>query len=637
MRVLCGMSLSAPVWAQTKGVVKVPTVSVAPGLGQAGSAPIGALSASPMTPTLSPQAPAAAAAAAPAAALAAVVSAAPTAAPATAMPTPSAKSAAAIAATLASPKRVQDPTLADSQNRIFDGSSARSASPEYPVMATVEPGTPRRSGLSKPAASLDPAQDSLIKNHRSMERGRDLGSYIRAFDGNFGTGDFARSLVALRGKPGASWLDSGAGEGIATEQLMEDPGYEGLMTTAISYETSAKPGPRRRVLSGRFLQDIRQEELGSNDLVTDVIGVLAYTYDFMSDFRKLYDSLKPDGKLYVFMASSIRDFYGRDNKVLVDGRVMALGDFLQTIPGLDIKLVKTPLYDQSGADVIGEVWNLRVKRTPGAEPVWPQLETIYFREGDRSQGEMVPQRIFAVKGSHPGAKALDALAGEGRLAYAEKTRGQPAETFFDKFRSYSGLRNILMNRLARLGDGQSWAIEGPAVERVASELRTGVRFTDPSFMRPSQWLMEMTAKLVARKKLVNGAADKPTILVVDDGSASYRLDEDLERWVASVPDGGEIWLSLGDEKDGTGTGLRILTDDTHRLGPRGWLASIPGLEVTDYRGHRLHGSEHNEPVFVRIVVPDHSKVRIPKLTMLGAGEPSGDGVRIPLYREAAPR
>jgi hypothetical protein len=546
-------------------------------------------------------------------------------------------------AALATPASMQAPgkseTKTDSPEKLFnfdESASHRSLTEDTGVEAAVS-GDARRSGLSKPEPKLDAAQNSLIKNHKSMVRGRDFGSYVRAFDGNFGTGDFSRSVAALRNTSGARWLDSGGGEGTATADLMAHPGYEGLTTTVISFETSAQPGPRRQVLAGRFLQDIRQEELGKNELITDVIGVLAYTYDFMADFRKLYDALKPKGELYVFMASSVRDFYGRDNKVLVDGRVMTLADFLQTIPGLDLKLVKTPLYDQNGTDVMGEVWNVRVKRTPGVEPVWPQLETIYFKEGNRAQGEMVPQRMFAVKGSRLGPKALDALASEARDTYAAKTKGQAAEIFFDKFRGVSGLSNPLMNRLARLGKGQSWSIEGPAAARVAEELRTGVRFTHPAYLRPAQWLMEMMSRLVGKKILLSPAAQKPTVLVIDDGNASYRLDSDLERWIASVPDGGEIWLSLGLEKDGTGTGLRVLTQDGRRFGARGWLKSIPGLEVTDFRGHRLFKNKHEEPVFVRIAVPDHTKVRIPALAMLGAGEQSGDGVKIPYYREAAPR
>ncbi|OGS40787.1 MAG: hypothetical protein A2506_09475 [Elusimicrobia bacterium RIFOXYD12_FULL_66_9] len=510
-----------------------------------------------------------------------------------------------------------------------------------PMGALTAPavGDARRYGLAKPAPKHDPAQESLIKNHEAMVRGRDFGSYVRAFDGSFGTGDFSRSIAALSGKPGARWLDSGGGEGLATAQLMAHPGYEGLETTVVSYETSARPGPRRKVLEGRFLQDIPQESLGKNDLITDVIGVLAYTYDFMSDFRKLYDALTPNGELYVFMASSVRDFYGRDNKVIVDGRVMTLADFLVTIPGLDIKLVKTPLYDKNGRDLMGEVWNVRVKRTPGAEPKWPQLETIYFREGNREQGEMVPQRVFMVKGTRlPSYGALDRLSAEERFDYARRTESHGAETFFDKFRGRSGMNNPLMNRLARLGKGQTWALDGPSAARVSAELRDGVRFTGTAFLRPAQWLMERMAKLVARKTLRIGTYDeKPRVLVVDDGHTSYRFAEDLARWVESVPDGGEIWLSLGLEEGGTGTGIRIMTLNGRRIDVRRWLETVLGLDVTSYRGHRLVGNNHEEPVFVRIVVPDHAKVHIQKLELLAVGRESDEGVRIPLYRETRTR
>lgn len=513
----------------------------------------------------------------------------------------------------------EESSIAAQSGRMFDASSPRhgAPTPRMPVQDAYD--------------AKDPGQKSLIKYHGVMTRGRGLKDYIRILDGNSGgAGAFARDLEALKRVKHARWLDSGGGEGMATAELATSPGFEDVSSAIVSYKTSAKTLPNRSVLAGRFLQDIPQDELGLNHLVTDVMGVLAYTHEFFSDMKKLYSSLAPNGRMYVYLGSSRQDFYGKKNIVLSGGRAYALGDYLKTIPGLDVELVKTPLYDAMDRERIGEVWNARITRHPDRDPKWPEIETVYFREGDPSRGEIVPRRVFAVKGDgEVGEERAAALADAARRAVVKDPDRGESEFLFDKFRGWSGLSNPLLWRLGGVGRGGPWTLVSPRSDWVGRDLERGPAFTDRAFPRPAQKLMEVLAR---RARVGYESSVGPgRIIVVDDPGAAYAFDRELRRWIESMGPKGELWIALGPAKEGVWEDSRVLTSNGRFLNLADWMASIPGLRVETRLGHRLEGNVHQQWEFARVTVRGQKTPSIPMLRLVGVDESRHAA---PFYREA---
>ncbi len=127
--------------------------------------------------------------------------------------------------------------------------------------------------------------------------------------------EFPRHLGRL--PPGAVWLDSGAGLGLATAQMheTEDPLFARgkaftrvpLRTIAVSREhfshlsdfsTSVRDAISRgahRIIEGQPVESLSIADFGPCDLITDVFGPASYTDDLSSLFNHYYRLLAPGG------------------------------------------------------------------------------------------------------------------------------------------------------------------------------------------------------------------------------------------------------------------------------------------------------------------------------------------------------
>lgn len=503
------------------------------------------------------------------------------------------------------------------------------------------------------AKGPDAAQRAVARNSHTFTRARGFGSYVRMLDGRRPEGQpgpFASAMNALRQAPDARWLDSGGGEGVATSELKNTEGFENLQVTLVSYESSAESATGYNVLTGRFLEDIPDAELGTNDIITDVYGPLAYSGKPHEVLRKYLNALKPDGQAFVFLGTD-RDHYGKINQVITrSGKIQAFGDWVQSLPGLKVDLQKSPVTDGDG-DPIGEVWIGRMRRDPTTDPRIPELETVWYRDGNTKEGEIVPRMVLREAGaSEMPAVARIAAGDETRRALTDRVAQQSTEQFLDAFRT-GNLTNPLMGRLSSLKPGDEWVNVGPMADHVGKDLdgQHDITFTNPAYVSAAQWVMERRAAGIQHRDFTytpspdgsNLGPGRGVRLITDyhgEMMASLAPDKTLEKYLGALREGGEIFVYLGLEKGGTGLETKVVMQDGNKYSLRGWLESIPGLDVKSYRGHSVRlvdeHWQHDENAFVRIRVKNSDEVRIPRLELQGTGDKSGDGVAVPMYREA---
>lgn len=165
-------------------------------------------------------------------------------------------------------------------------------------------------GVSPDAASKPGCDHALLHSAAPYIYRRTLREYWQEM-GN----EFPRHLGRL--PPGAVWLDSGAGLGLATAQMHDAVGplFAGreaftrvpLRTIAVSRErfshlsdfsTSVRDAISRgahRIIEGQLVESLSIADIGPCDLITDVFGPASYTDDLSSLFNHYYRLLAPGG------------------------------------------------------------------------------------------------------------------------------------------------------------------------------------------------------------------------------------------------------------------------------------------------------------------------------------------------------
>ena len=225
------------------------------------------------------------------------------------------------------------------------------------------------------SAFAQPAADHTLCERIIRDGGFRVSRNLDEYEKMFGA-DFLIRLVNF-GRTNA-WIDMGAGQGEAQLQYLRQGGM--ATTKAIAFERPFKlrqTDPEHfQFLSGRFLENIPDAEIGHADLITDVYGVLSYTPQLGLALAKYFRFLKVGGALYVHHDLS------KIVIVLGDGRELFLPEWLRTLPGLSVEKV--------GPSADGEGWNsFRVVHGPGVIEL-PELELVSSVDG------WPPQRIFRV-------------------------------------------------------------------------------------------------------------------------------------------------------------------------------------------------------------------------------------------------
>jgi len=222
--------------------------------------------------------------------------------------------------------------------------------------------------------------------------------------------EFTRTLADLG--PGERWLAIGAGAGRAIldyETSRHDVilrGHNGRKAKAVAmsiedrrgprwHETAAKLGPDQiRYLVGRRFREYSPAELGSFQLMTDVVGAFSYTR-FLSGFmQRALAVLQPNGTLYTVLqdvhgeAGTNRPFYPDapflTEIVKSDGSELKVCTWLKSITCVEVTCELKPAWTPPI-----EVY--RVRKTCDAVTV-PALELTHFQAGTP------PERRFRLVG-----------------------------------------------------------------------------------------------------------------------------------------------------------------------------------------------------------------------------------------------
>jgi SAM-dependent methyltransferase len=213
--------------------------------------------------------------------------------------------------------------------------------------------------------------------------------------------------------PQSRWLDVGSGEGNALHQnanrklmevrqaelrkILQDPNtlkedrpfIEAVIQAydrakklpqprgmGVTLRMNRNPAPeeegKNRYVVGRYVENIPAKELGSADLITDVVGAFAYANQIDKVLEKYLEVLAPGGTILI--GTDVEK--GKVKRT--DGSVVDLYDWVASIPGLDVTIHR-------GSED-GPSLEIRVKA--GSHPKVPRLD---FFLGD---DDAPPTRLY---------------------------------------------------------------------------------------------------------------------------------------------------------------------------------------------------------------------------------------------------
>ena len=188
--------------------------------------------------------------------------------------------------------------------------------------------------------------------------------------------EFTETLRGLR--PGQHWIDIGAGDASAIKDYLESPMFSNharVTAVGVSIPRSASlaeiqiKAPDFRYLSGRYVENISAVEIGTADLITDVMGAIHYSLRLDQTLQHILGLLKNSGSLFTH-SSPI-------TVVLTPGGQISFLDFLMKIQGVRV-------YPQPWGGI-------RIERT-GGPLVVPELRLLNVVSG------RPPRRVFELVG-----------------------------------------------------------------------------------------------------------------------------------------------------------------------------------------------------------------------------------------------
>lgn len=504
---------------------------------------------------------------------------------------------------------------------------------------------------SKAAAPLGaPAQDALELGRRNIQetfalqtRDRGTPAYVKAL------ASLPSVLSELADKPGAHWMDSGAGyAGWAARGFLEygpsafqAPEFKNgatiepvklppktLTVTLLDLDCQVASSDRVKVLSGRFVEQISPAELPKCDLITDVEGPFSYSVRPDLVLARYVEALKDDGRLLLGLGSTVNlSMPGRDSRIIgADGEVRTYVEWLQSIKGIEVIPHQVTSADP---DDHWQSLSVEVRRVPGAQVEIPALATYSFQGGGPPRMTLIEQAgSLSTK-----PETCAAIEAASRQALAVAGAKLSAGEVLDLFRS-GPFDNPVH---AALSQGGSWRHVGALAAEVAAEfghgkLEASVRY--PVASRLSALVSGSSAPLsfgaVGSVSELSGAKD--LTLITDQGelAASARPDLVLRAYLDAIANDGEILVAFGSNGAGTGARSRIMTRKSEDASLPEWLAAIPGLKV-DISVRRGHSFAEDHPI-ARIRIKDRAAISIRTLEPLGA-LPAAGGPRPILFRE----
>jgi len=235
-----------------------------------------------------------------------------------------------------------------------------------------------------PCAQALAKLDRLIQSN-TFEVRRDIYHYTELFPQTF-----IEQLASLKKED--HWIDAGSGEGFAVEDLMNktvldspsllqqmEPSFrkprrvrvdsraleavankinghdisEKPQVTAVAVKME-RPPPQKEKLqfkTGRYFEDIPNEEFSPGDMITDLYGVMSYSPKVDEVLRKYHRILKMNGRAYIFIGD-----YVPAPRVSSFLRVLQVGE-----SGWDAPFAKSQVKRKDGSTVTLLDWVFSLK------------------------------------------------------------------------------------------------------------------------------------------------------------------------------------------------------------------------------------------------------------------------------------
>ena len=156
------------------------------------------------------------------------------------------------------------------------------------------------------------------------------------------------------------------------EKLYSIPKEKRANVTGITYNIHNKfptEEKKAQILSGRYFEEIPEEEIPFFDIGTDLFGIGAYTRRPDLYFQKVFNRMKPDGVLYT-------NIYPIYSKIKTEKGVKNLYEWLAEIPGVNAEKAISGFY-------------MQFSKKNGVQIKVPKLKFI-----SEPDGEYPPRRFF---------------------------------------------------------------------------------------------------------------------------------------------------------------------------------------------------------------------------------------------------
>jgi hypothetical protein len=497
------------------------------------------------------------------------------------------------------------------------------------------------------------------KNHKdnTFTTGRGLAQYKLAFSKpGYPELKFAEELEKIKMDPNAHWLDIGGGMGLATEQAMT-PGSK-FKSTMVSVETDAvdlfDPETkvlRRKVIKGQFIEDVTGLE--PIDLGTDLYGATAYSKRPDLVLRKVVDELRKTGVHYIYLGEDL-DCFGIFNEVITkEGKLLNFSDWLQSIPGINVEIIKTKSLVPDTNIISGEksrVARITLKATKNDIKI-PELELVSFEEGSPSKGFVVPRMTF----KETGEKNI-------LLEFQNVGVNNELKKFLTNFRTGEYEHPVFDTALKI--KSKEWA-HFSNKEIDWSQLK-GINIADDSHFDASSKAIVGKATKLAENKIFPSISSHTVLMsnkelkLISDHNGTFFTagtpDKMLMEYIDSIANDGKIVLYLGDDRKGVSKS-KILVSGGGYVTFKDWISKIPGLKVkfatsketVAVTGKRLLQSAQNSQLHpngstedfvdhvrefnqvIMIEIEDRSKIKFPELNYLGRSSTTVSGFQIPIY------
>lgn len=243
--------------------------------------------------------------------------------------------------------------------------------------------TPNLRGYFFPRSDFPQEIPDLLKNHVSPQQAIQLPSTQHTYQVERRLKDyrenlhweFSKSLDDLATR-GGHWIDMGSGEGVATEDFHHSlgPSKSKVQLTGITLEMKRKSPSLQNLtyLVGLPLQELDLRGFAQADIVTDLHGVLAYSYDVDQVLSIYLSLLKEQGGVFALLTAE-------QYVETTEGRTLTLAEWIAQIPGLKVDT-------GSGS----QIW---ISVTDRSRIRIPKLKLSY------SDSECPPNRFFKETGS----------------------------------------------------------------------------------------------------------------------------------------------------------------------------------------------------------------------------------------------